>query len=244
MKILTQSVAAQVQARRTRRLADLLAPVEELARQSAGLLSKPLAAFHVAGDEYQIPRYLFIGPRGGDDPIRLGLFAAIHGDEPEGANALVQLLQVLDQRPELARDFFLFVYPVCNPTGYEDGTRFSRAGFDLNREFWNNSNQPEDAPVSDPDPTHAAETFKNSDRDWHVVITHRELAQLYEAYLVNDRETALPAQGRVAEAAELGVRRTDVRPCGRRDHQREKRRPGEHWRRTADARRRARRSRQ
>ena len=115
MKILTQSVAAQVQARRTRRLADLLAPIEELARQSAGLLSKPLAAFHVAGDEYQIPRYLFIGPRGGDDPIRLGLFAAIHGDEPEGANALVQLLQVLEQRPELARDFFLFVYPVCNP---------------------------------------------------------------------------------------------------------------------------------
>jgi len=68
---------------------------------------------------------------------------------------------------------------------------------------WNNSNQPEDAPVADPDPAHAAETFKNSDRDWHVVITHQQLAQLYEAYLRNDRETALPAQGRVAEAAEL-----------------------------------------
>jgi hypothetical protein len=68
---------------------------------------------------------------------------------------------------------------------------------------WNNSNQPEDAPVSDPDPAHAAETFKNSDRDWHVVITHQQLAQLYEAYLVNDRESALPAQGRVTEAAEL-----------------------------------------
>jgi len=68
---------------------------------------------------------------------------------------------------------------------------------------WNNSNQPEDAPVADPDPAHAAETFKNSDRDWHVVITHQQLAQLYEAYLLNDRETALPAQGRGAEAAEL-----------------------------------------
>jgi hypothetical protein len=68
---------------------------------------------------------------------------------------------------------------------------------------WNNSNQPEDAPVTDPDPAHAAETFKNSDRDWHVVITHQQLAQLYESYLLNDRESALPAQGRVTEAVEL-----------------------------------------
>jgi predicted deacylase len=143
MNITTQNVAAELQVRRTRSLTDLLAPVEELASHSASLLSKPLAPFQVDGDDYQIPRYLFIGPRGGDDPIRLGIFAAIHGDEPEGANALVQLLHVLEERPELARDFFLFVYPVCNPTGYEDRTRFSRAGFDLNREFWNNSHQPE-----------------------------------------------------------------------------------------------------
>lgn len=68
---------------------------------------------------------------------------------------------------------------------------------------WNNSNQPEDAPISDPDPAHAAETFKKSDRDWHLVITHPRLAQLYEAYLLNDRETALPAQGQALQAAEL-----------------------------------------
>ena len=68
---------------------------------------------------------------------------------------------------------------------------------------WNNSNQPEDAPVSDPDPAHAAETFEKSDRDWHVVIAHPRLAQLYEAYLLNDRATALPAQGQAMAAAEL-----------------------------------------
>jgi murein peptide amidase A len=43
----------------------------------------------------------------------------------------------------LARDFCLFIYPVCNPTGYEDNTRGNRRGRDLNREFWNNSNEPE-----------------------------------------------------------------------------------------------------
>ncbi|MBV8119405.1 MAG: hypothetical protein JO081_05635 [Alphaproteobacteria bacterium] len=68
---------------------------------------------------------------------------------------------------------------------------------------WNNSNQPENAPVSDPDPEHAAETFKNSDRDWHVVIALPPLARLYEAYLLNDRQSALPAQGGPEGAADL-----------------------------------------
>jgi PLD-like domain len=68
---------------------------------------------------------------------------------------------------------------------------------------WNNSNQPEDAPVADSDPAHAAETFKKSDRDWHVVIASPQLAQLFEAYLLNDQKSALPAQGRVEEAVDL-----------------------------------------
>jgi len=29
-------------------------------------------------------------------------------------------LKLLEQRPELARDYCLSVYPVCNPTGFED----------------------------------------------------------------------------------------------------------------------------
>ncbi len=70
---------------------------------------------------------------------------------------------------------------------------------------WNNSNQPEDAPVNDPDPAHAAETFKKSDRDWHVIIASPQLAQLYEAYLLNDEKSALPAQGRAMAAADLAA---------------------------------------
>lgn len=66
---------------------------------------------------------------------------------------------------------------------------------------WNNSNQPEKAPADDPDPASAAETFKASDRDWHVIIPHAGLAELFEAYLNSDRQEALPAQGRtVADA--------------------------------------------
>ena len=92
---------------------------------------------------YTLPRYLFVGPKGGDTPIRIGIFAGIHGDEPEGVRAAVQFLKLLEAKPELATGYYLSVYPVCNPTGFEDGTRHSRNGKDLNREFWGNSNEPE-----------------------------------------------------------------------------------------------------
>lgn len=129
---------------RTRRsIADLLAPLNRLAINSPNLLVRSAGKFEVNGESYELPRYLFIGPKGGDDPIRIGIFATIHGDEPEGANAVVQLLSLLEANPELARGYCLFVYPVCNPTGYEDNTRNSRRGLDLNREFWKNSTEPE-----------------------------------------------------------------------------------------------------
>ena len=90
-----------------------------------------------------MPRYVFLGAKSGEEPIRIGLFAAIHSDEPEGTYALAQLLGLLGQNPELAAGYCLFIYPICNPTGFEDNTRTSRRGRDLNREFWNNSKEPE-----------------------------------------------------------------------------------------------------
>src|SRR6058998_3773489 len=107
------------------------------------LLVKPAANFEIKGAEFQLPRYVFIGPKGGDDPIRIGIFAGIHGDEPAGSYAVIKLLQLLERQPEIAKGYWLYVYPVCNPTGFEQQTRCSVRGHDLNREFWNNSNEPE-----------------------------------------------------------------------------------------------------
>jgi protein MpaA len=133
-----------VAAPRVRRsISDLLAPLGKIAAGSPNLVANHGAHFEVAGEFYEVPRYLFVGPGGGGSPIRLGLFAAIHGDEPEGAHALVQFAKLLEARPELAAGYCLSIYPVCNPTGFEDNTRHARNGRDLNREFWKNSAQPE-----------------------------------------------------------------------------------------------------
>jgi hypothetical protein len=124
--ILMGSATPKLVARGRRSIADLLAPLEM-----------------IAGETYHLPRYLFLGPKGGDDAIRVGLFAGLHGDEPEGVHALIQFVSLLEREAELATGYCLFIYPVCNPTGFEDRTRQARSGTDLNREFWNGSAAPE-----------------------------------------------------------------------------------------------------
>ena len=120
--------------------------VEELRRESAEsahLHYSEIGNFHHGKSSYAIPRFVFLGPGADEEPVRIGIFAAIHGDESETAHAAIKFLKRLTHDPERARGYQIFVYPICNPTGIEDGTRHSRAGLDLNREFWNGSKQPE-----------------------------------------------------------------------------------------------------
>ena len=124
-----------------RSLDRVLSKLDDIAERSQHLLKRP--AKNSEGPLESFPRYLYLGERGGGDIIRLGIFATIHGDEPEGALALIRFMEALENNPELARGYALFFYPVCNPTGYEDNTRHSRSGKDLNREFWRQSAEPE-----------------------------------------------------------------------------------------------------
>jgi murein peptide amidase A len=138
-----ESLPARAAVPTRRSVTDLLRPLDRIAAASSNLVANYGAQFKSCGEDYALPRFLFIGPSGGDEPIRLGLFAGVHGDEPEGVHALIQVLSLLEQKPELATGYCLFVYPVCNPTGFEDRTRYARSGKDLNREFWTGSAEPE-----------------------------------------------------------------------------------------------------
>jgi hypothetical protein len=141
-------------------LLDALTPVEPAAprRQSLRRLLAPLfrkvsessrhwraenvGSWTVEGDQYWMPRLVF--RREGETPdFKLGIFAGIHGDEPAGVLALCDFVRALDSIPARGRGYELHVYPLINPTGLEDGTRHSRSGRDLNREFWRGSLEPE-----------------------------------------------------------------------------------------------------
>jgi hypothetical protein len=95
------------------------------------------------GIERRLERAVLTGPRGGGDPIRIGFFAGIHGDEPAGSYALLKLAVNLARKLSFAEGYTLFFYPICNPTGFEAGSRLSASGKDLNREFWCDSTEPE-----------------------------------------------------------------------------------------------------
>jgi hypothetical protein len=106
-------------------------------------LPATLGSWTVGHDDYSLEQYLFVGPRGGGDYFRVGIFAGVHGDEEAGVYAAIRFLDELAKNPSLARGYEIYIYPVCNPTGFEDGTRYSRSGRDLNREFWTGSRDPE-----------------------------------------------------------------------------------------------------
>jgi len=119
--------------------------VERLLSPLRGLASvqcESLGNFRSSAQTYSLPRFTVRGPNS-SDPIRIGVFAAIHGDEPAGALAAAAFLQEITQAPELIENFLVHIYPLCNPTGFEDNTRHSRRGKDLNREFWKSSAEPE-----------------------------------------------------------------------------------------------------
>lgn len=125
---------------------DLHQKIADLCEQAGGsgfLSFEELGGFASRGRHYTLPRFLFRGPDSDHEPVRIGVFAAIHGDEPEAAFAALQFLRRLLDEPQRGRGYEVYVYPVCNPTGVEDGTRHSRIGADLNREFWSRSPQPE-----------------------------------------------------------------------------------------------------
>jgi protein MpaA len=125
------------------RLRRLYWPFLALAEVCRDVVGTVAGAFEVDAKRYTIPRFVFRGPSRGAIPVRVGLFALLHGNALAGTLGLERLLSLLVAEPVLAAGYELSFYPLCNPTGYEDDTAHNRAGRDLNREFWRGSTQPE-----------------------------------------------------------------------------------------------------
>ena len=124
-----------------RSIHSLLAPLEDLAATSESLFPAHLEFQDRKGISASLPRFLFTGPGDRGSFLRVGVFAGVHGDEPSGVQAAVELLRRLHEDPQPALGYELFVYPVCNPWGYAHDTRWLKSGSDMNREFWRGSDE-------------------------------------------------------------------------------------------------------
>jgi protein MpaA len=125
------------------KLRELLAPLFDLISESECLRAVSLGPWRLGDDLYVLPRFVFQRTPDARSRIKLGIFAGIHGDEPASVLGLIDLVQALYAEPPVGRGYQLWLYPLCNPSGYVDGTRHSRSGKDLNREFWRDSPEPE-----------------------------------------------------------------------------------------------------
>ena len=69
--------------------------------------------------------------RGGEGKLAIYLSSGMHGDEPAGPQALLELMQArfFDDR------FHWMICPVLNPTGLAAGTRENSRGIDQNRDY-------------------------------------------------------------------------------------------------------------
>ena len=124
-------------------LRKLLLPLfRRVAESSYAWRAESVGHWHADGTRHWMPRLVFKRP--GETPeTKVGIFAGVHGDEPAGVLALCDFVRALDDSAVRGRGYELHVYPLVNPTGYEDRTRHSRSGKDLNREFWRGSLEPE-----------------------------------------------------------------------------------------------------
>lgn len=121
----------------------LLLPLLTQVLYSKCLVADALGSFEAGGERHLLPRFFFQRTQIKKQRFKLGIFAGIHGDEPAGVLGLMDFVRELDECPELGRHFELWIYPLCNPTGYLSDRRESAGGKDLNREFWKGSREPE-----------------------------------------------------------------------------------------------------
>ena len=139
LSLLAHSLASQS----PRSLQSLLQPLYIQARHSLCLRADALGVWEDLDRTVFLPRFRFQRFTQGQCSLKIGIFAGIHGDEPAGILGLMDFIQELDATPGIGGFYELWLYPLCNPTGYLDATRTSRSGKDLNREFWRGSGERE-----------------------------------------------------------------------------------------------------
>lgn len=63
------------------------------------------------------------------------LSGGIHGNEPAGVEAMVQMVDTLAKNPQKYTDTSFDIIPIVNPWGWSHDIRFNQEGCDVNRDF-------------------------------------------------------------------------------------------------------------
>lgn len=84
---------------------------------------------------YSVKKKPIISYRLGNGKETVVYFGVFHGDEGQGKDILLRLMDEIGRNPELTVNKKVIVIPVVNPDGYAKNKRTSSKGVDLNRNF-------------------------------------------------------------------------------------------------------------
>lgn len=122
------------------------------------------------------PRTLLCADLGESTKPAIHLSAGVHGDEPAGVLALLELVEgrMLDER------FAYRIWPCTNPTGFDARARASVDGVDVNRTFGRGGSSPEAKAI----------VMANRDRKFALAIDLHEddEARAFYCYEYGERE--------------------------------------------------------
>jgi murein peptide amidase A len=132
-------------------------PAFRLAARQAGFQSNVIA--ETAAGPIEAWQRSGCGPR-------VYVSSGIHGDEPAGPLALLELME-RGFFPESSAEWA--ICPALNPTGLLRGTRDNADGIDLNRDYWNQSTLETKAHVAWLDSWGRPDLFLSLHEDWDSV---------------------------------------------------------------------------
>jgi hypothetical protein len=111
--------------------------VEEVIDGLAGskrLTKSVLGTVEYRGKSFPV-HLLSFAPGSGAARARVLLVGSVHGTEPAGGRALLELAGDVARDPSLFADVALDIVPVANPWGWTFGYRYTGNGADINRDF-------------------------------------------------------------------------------------------------------------
>ncbi len=144
------------------------------------------------------PRTLLCVEIGDSSMPCIHLSAGVHGDEPAGVVALLQLVET----NALPAGFSYRIWPCTNPTGFDLRTRESGDGIDINRTFGRGGTSPESSAI----------VMSNRDRKFVLAVDLHEDDGADEFYCYEYGERSIGSRlarrclrpNPLAEAEELG----------------------------------------
>ncbi len=97
------------------------------------LVKSVLGTIEYRGKSY--PVHLLSFAAAGSDRPRILLVGSVHGTEPAGGRALLELAGAMAGNASLLADVAVDIVPIANPWGWVHGYRYTGNGADINRDF-------------------------------------------------------------------------------------------------------------